>query len=83
MQYFKNIEDGYLTSISTETGMEEITQEEYESILHMIRSAPAADEGWKYRLKDDLTWELAECPPEEDPDLSDDEVMDILMGVSE
>lgn len=62
MKYFKNIEDGYIASISTSSGGEEITKEEYDHILSVIRSCPTADPGYMYRLKPDLTWELAEAP---------------------
>lgn len=79
-KYFKNIENGYLTSISTGSGMEEIAQEEYEHILSVIRSAPAAEEGRQYRLRTDLTWEPAELPNEDEPDLSDEEALNIILG---
>ena len=61
-RYYKNIENGILTAIGTGFGGEEITQEEYDHILSVIRSSPAAQEGHIYRLKEDLTWELAEAP---------------------
>lgn len=80
-RFFKNIEDGYLISISTGTGLEEITQDEYEQILSMIRNRPIPEAGYGYRLKADMTWELVELPPEdEDPELSDTEALDIILG---
>lgn len=83
-KYFKNIEGEYLTAISTGTGMEEITQEEYEHILSVIRSAPVAEEGYQYHLKTDLTWELAELPaPEADPEIGASEALDIIIGGDE
>lgn len=83
MKYFKNVDGEYLTALSTGAGGEEITQEEYEHILSVIRSRPDAETGYQYKLKADLTWELVEVPPEDDPDLSDAEAMDIILGVSE
>ena len=67
-KYFKNIEGDYLASISTGTGEEEITKEEYENILSVIRSRPTPEEGYDYKLRTDLTWELVEAPPVEDHD---------------
>ena len=84
MKYFKNTEGEYLTALSTGTGMEEISQEEYEHILSVIRSAPTAEDGYKYKLKDDLTWENVEAPVVPvDEEISDEEALDIIMGVSE
>ena len=60
MKYFKNIENGYIVSVSTAHGQTEITQEEYENILQVIKVIPQAEDGFEYRLKEDLTWELIE-----------------------
>lgn len=81
MRYYKQTENNYIHAIGTGTGGEEITQSEYENILFVIRSAPVAVEGYQYKLKHDLTWELTELPREDDPDLSDAEAMDIILGV--
>lgn len=66
MRYYKNIEDTYILAIGTGVGGEEITQEEYENILSVIRNRPIAETGYVYRLRTDLTWELAEAPVVED-----------------
>ena len=58
MKYFKNIENGYIVSISTQHGQTEITQEEYENILQVIKSIPQAPQRYEYRLKEDLSLEL-------------------------
>lgn len=62
MRYYKEISDNYLISIGTGSGHEEITSEEYSQIMSVIRSKPSAEEGYDYRLKADLTWELVEVP---------------------
>lgn len=81
MRYCKTIEDGYLTAIGTGPGGEEITQEEYDHILAIIRSCPAAEAGYMYRLKANLTWELVPAPQEvADPEISDSEALDIILG---
>jgi hypothetical protein len=59
MKYFKNVENGYIVSISTEHGQIEITADEYDNILSVIKSAPQAENGYEYKLRDDLTWEKA------------------------
>ena len=57
-KYFKNIEDNYIISISTGTGQEEISQEEYQNILNLVHSRPEPLIGFDYKLRTDLTWEL-------------------------
>ena len=80
MRYYKIIEDGYVLSIGTGSGGSEITKEEYEDIISVIRSAPTAESGYQYRLKADLTWELVEAPVDTDPELSDSEALAIILG---
>lgn len=83
-KYFKNIEGDYIVSISTGTGTEEITQEEYENILSVIRNdRPIPEVGYDYRLRTDLTWELIEVEviPEDEMEITDDEFMDMVEGV--
>lgn len=81
--YYKHIEDGYITAISTGTGQVEITQEEYNEILSAIQSRPIPEAGFDYRLRTDLTWEQVEAPEPVEEDISAEEAMDIMMGVSE
>ena len=80
--YYKTIEGGFITSIGTCAGQTEITQEEYDSILAVIQSRPIPDAGFDYRLREDMTWEQVERP-EEEPELTDEEAMNIILGVSE
>lgn len=84
MRYYKNIDEDYLQSVSIGTGQIEITQEEFENLLSIIRAKPA-DTGHKiWRLSTDLTWELYELPPEPEPrdsdELTDAEALNILLG---
>jgi hypothetical protein len=63
MKHYKNINNGYITSISTGAGQIEITKQEYNKILEVIRNKPIiAENGYDYKLKEDLTWELYELP---------------------
>lgn len=68
MRYYKIIENGYIPAIGTGPGGEEISAEEYNSIMALIQSKPAAEDGYDYKLKKDLTWELYELPPVEEVD---------------
>ena len=79
MRYFKTIIDGYITCISTGCGGAEITAEEYSTILEVIKSAPTAPDGYGYRLKADLTWELYELPVVEE-ELTAEEALAIILG---
>lgn len=80
-KFYKDIDDNYITAIGTGIGDVKITQEEYGNILSIIRSRPTAEPGYDYRLRTDLTWELVAAPPKEtDPEISDQEALDIILG---
>lgn len=80
-KYYKNIEGDHITAIGTGIGDVEITKEEYEAILEIIHSRPIPEDGYDYKLKTDLTWELVEAPaPEEDPNITADEALNIILG---
>ena len=87
MIYYKNTENAYLESLSTGYGQIEITEEEYNSILSVIHSAPTAPDGYAYLLRaDTLDWELAEVPSEpetEEEEIDDAEAFGILFGGAE
>lgn len=61
---YKRTEQNYTIGIgkSEESKFDEISEAEYNSILDIIRTKPVAPEGYDYRLKADLTWELYELP---------------------
>lgn len=59
---------------------EEITESRYNEILSMLCSRPAAPEGFVYGLTKELEWELYERPPMEDPELTADEALEIILG---
>ena len=79
-KYYKNIEGEYITAIGTGIGDVEITQEEYENILSIIRDRPTPEAGYTYKLRTDLTWELVEVPESVDDEISADEALDIILG---
>ena len=75
MMYQKNTENGYIVSIVSGVTNGNITEEEYSSILAVIRNKPTAPDGYDYRLREDLTWELYELPtpePEDEEATEDD-----------
>lgn len=72
--YYKLTKDGYIAVIGTGEGGTPITEEEYEDILSILQNRLAAEDGYAYRLKEDLTWELVEVPIVEP---TDDEISGI------
>ena len=82
MRFFKIERDGYIPQIGIDCGGIEITEDEYNEILSVIDARPTPPDGYDYRLKTDLTWELFELPPEPD-DVDDAEALDILLGGAE
>lgn len=63
MRYYKIVKDGYITGVGIGTGTgEEITQEEYATLLKIIKTHPIAEDGYEYRLTVNLEWEQFETP---------------------
>ena len=83
MRYNKQTSNNYILAIGTGYGGTEITETEYNDIMAIIQSCPAA-EGKGYRLKTDLTWEEYDLPPKPEPsdedELSDTQALNILLG---
>lgn len=82
---YKTIIGGYVNNISKNSGGTEITETEYNAILDAIHNRPTAPDGYGYRMREDLTWELYELPvvEETEEELTDQEAYNIIMGVSE
>lgn len=84
--YFKRTEGDYIALIGIGNDAEEISREEYETILAVINSRPTAEPGYTYKLRTDLTWELCEVPPvpEEDLEATEEDYLSALaeLGVS-
>lgn len=80
-KYFKNFDGDYIFSVGTGTGDAEITKEEYETILSVIKNRQKAESGFDNKLRKDMTWELVELPPvSEDEKISADEAPKIILG---
>jgi hypothetical protein len=82
MRFYKIVEEGCLLAIGTGSGGNEITAEEYNSLLTLIRNRPTPPEGYDYRLREDLTWEEYELPHIDpaDNEISDSEALAIILG---
>lgn len=67
MYYRINKEDGYICGVVQ--GVDKVnsncTEEEYIYIKTLIENTPIAPDGFYYRLKDNLEWELCELIIEE------------------
>ena len=83
MRYYKQIQDNYILAIGTGYGNDEISEQEYNEIMFIIRACPN-EKGKGYRLKTDLTWEEYDLPPvpepSDDDEISTDEALNILLG---
>lgn len=84
MRFYKMSNDGYINAVGKGRGGIEIAEAEYNGILSLVQNAPEAPEGFAYRLREDLTWEIYEVPvkPESD-EITDEEAIDIITGVTD
>lgn len=58
--FYKYISDKYIIGVGTGSCGEEITGQEYSTILDKINNRPEAPEGYSYRLTTAMEWELCE-----------------------
>lgn len=81
-KYFINFDGDYIFSIGEGVGDMEITKEEYENIVTIVKNRPI-EENKCYKLKKDLTWDALEVEviPEDEMEITDDEFMDMLEEV--
>lgn len=83
MRCYMITDDVYVTAIGTGNGGTEITAAEYDQMMQIIKNRPAPPDGYDYRLRTDLTWELYEVPavePDPDEEISDSEALNIILG---
>lgn len=88
MMYFKTIINNFILGVGTTTRAtrNEITEEEYNTISAIMREKPIAPDGYDYKLKIDLTWELVEKMIDVETEVFDEDYTEagkILLGVSE
>lgn len=62
MFYRINIEDGYIHGVveGVSEAHSNCTEEEYRKVKAILENAPIAPDGFYYRLKENLEWELCE-----------------------
>lgn len=72
----------YVASHTEILGAEAISRAEYERVKAVVNQKPTPSEGYGYRLTSDLTWELYELSEETDPELTDEEALNIILGGS-
>lgn len=58
--YQKNIKDGYIISVVRGVSAGNITESEYNEICQVVRNKPITENGFDYRLREDLIWEKYE-----------------------
>lgn len=78
MRYYKRTESGYIVLIGIGCGGEEITEQEYTEIMQAVRNKPKPTEGYDYKLREDLEWELCELPIVEDEEPATDRATDVF-----
>ena len=70
MYFYCSVKDGYIMSVGMISAYNPedkgyISEERYMELVEAFQSKPEAPYGYGYHLKEDLTWELYELPPEE------------------
>lgn len=79
--YVIQYNDIYVESVGIGNVGTELTESEYNAIMQKIQNKPTDPEGYQYKLRaDNLEWELVELPPAEEPELTADEALDIILG---
>lgn len=81
MNFYKFISNGYIAAFGEIGKGERIASAEYNALLAAVNERPNAPDGHIYRLRAaDLSWELVELPPMPEPELTDEEALEILLG---
>lgn len=81
MRFYIQKDEEYIYGIGTGESGEEITEEEYNGLMTIIRNRPVR-EGYGYKLKTDLTWEEYETQPDPDDPTAED-ILNIILGGEE
>lgn len=62
VRYYKLIENGYFLGVGIGNIGTEITKEEHDQLLEVIKNHPTGEANCGYSLREDLTWEKCEMP---------------------
>ena len=81
MHYAINYDDGYITGVvaGVSGAYSNCNEAEYMMVRDMLRHRPEAPDGYYFRLRDDLQWELT-AVPEISGEISDTEALAIILG---
>lgn len=82
MAFLKIEKDGYILGLAAVDGEGNVSEAEYHALADVIRSMPAAPEGWFCRLTAGMEWQLWEKPEvdESEEELPDAEALTIILG---
>ena len=72
MEYVKVISDGYILGVGEVESGGNISKEEFDEISNIIHNTPTAPDGYYYRLKENLEWELCKIPSDEGGEIASD-----------
>lgn len=81
--YFMTVSDGYVKSYGSACKKVQIAiaEEVYNAIVKKVEERPSTPDGYVYMLNaKTLEWELVELPPMPEPELTDEEALEILLG---
>lgn len=74
---------GYISGFGTNgpDGMTAITEADYTRLSETFQAVPKATDGYAYRLLDATReWVPVQLPPVTEPELTDEEALDIILG---
>ena len=80
---YKVIDNGYIVSVNNANIGIEITDEEYTAICEALKNKPKKD-GYYFKLRTDLTWEMFEAPIVEETTATETDYINALeeLGVN-
>lgn len=81
--FYKLIDGSFVIGFGTNGGNDvtEISADEYNSLNEMFHTRPTAPDGYAYMIQDDpREWVLVELPPMPEPELTDAEALEIILG---
>lgn len=80
MRFYKIVDSPYITAIGVGVSGIEVDKAEFDEISIAIQSKPTSTATVDYRLREDLTWEEYELPPQPEPEPEPEELLSILLG---
>lgn len=81
MMYKKVVINGYILGVGQVEHNGNITEDEYNELTALFHDMPNAPDGYEAKLNDNtLEWDIIEIPPEPEPELTDSEALNILLG---